>query len=195
MTTCGSTAPLTATTPILKRRTLLIGGWHDAYSNTVPRMLARLACPRQGIVGPWAHRYPHFATPGPRIGFLQIAVRWWDHWLKGVDNGGMAEPRYRAYLMDGVAPQPRLTGSGPGAGWPSINGRANGSKRRGFFLMPAGSAARPVKPRSFKSTPPKTPAPTAASSALCGLARTGPPTNATTTPAPWCSTLRWRTAR
>lgn len=91
----------------IKAATLLIGGWHDAYSNAVPRMLAHLACPRQGIIGPWAHRYPHFAIPGPRIGFLQIAVRWWDYWLKGIDNGVMAEPRCRAYLMDGVPPQSR----------------------------------------------------------------------------------------
>ncbi len=90
----------------IEAATLLIGGWHDAYSNTVARMLAHLHCPRQGIVGPWAHKYPHFATPQPRIGFLQIAVRWWDYWLKGIDNGVMAEPLLRAYLMDGVAPQP-----------------------------------------------------------------------------------------
>ena len=30
--------------------------------------------------------------PGPAIGFLQEALRWWDHWLKGIDTGIMDEP-------------------------------------------------------------------------------------------------------
>ena len=33
--------------------------------------------------------------PGPAIGFLQEAVRWWDHWLKGVATGIMDEPLLR----------------------------------------------------------------------------------------------------
>ena len=43
--------------------------------------------------------------PEPRIGFLQEALRWWDHWLKGFDTGIMAEPKYRAYMMDAVPPK------------------------------------------------------------------------------------------
>jgi len=50
------------------------------------------------------HKYPHFAVPGPAIGFLQESLRWWDQWLKGLDSGIMAEPLYRAYLMDGAPP-------------------------------------------------------------------------------------------
>src|SRR5690606_29941368 len=53
-----------------------IGGWADGYSNTVPRLVANLSCPRKGLIGPWAHNFPHDATPGPSIGFLQEAVRW-----------------------------------------------------------------------------------------------------------------------
>ncbi len=48
--------------------TLLIGGWNDAYSNAIPRMMRNLRVPRKAIIGPWAHKYPHFAVPGPRIG-------------------------------------------------------------------------------------------------------------------------------
>ncbi len=82
----------------------LIGGWADSYSNAVPRMLERLRCPRKGLIGPWAHKYPHFATPGPAIGFLQEALRWWDHWLKGRDTGVMDEPMYRVWLEEYVPP-------------------------------------------------------------------------------------------
>ena len=44
----------------------LVGGWADGYSNTIPRMLAHLQCPKKGLIGPWAHKYPHFAKPGPQ---------------------------------------------------------------------------------------------------------------------------------
>ena len=61
--------------------------------------------PCLGLTGPWLHKYPHFAVPGPQIGFLQECLRWWDHWLKGQDSGIMAEPRYRAYMQDSTPPR------------------------------------------------------------------------------------------
>ena len=60
--------------------------------------------PRRGLVGPWAHKYPHFAKPGPQIGFLQECLRWWDHWLKGIDTGVMDEPMLRAWIEDPIRP-------------------------------------------------------------------------------------------
>ena len=82
-----------------------IGGWADGYSNAVPRLLAGLAVPRKGLVGPWAHNFPHDAVPGPQIGFLQEALRWWDHWLKGIDTGIMDEPMYRVWMQEWAPPQ------------------------------------------------------------------------------------------
>jgi len=84
-----------------------IGGWADGYSNAIPRLLAGLSCPRKGLIGPWAHVFPHDGVPGPAIGFLQQAVCWWDHWLRGVDTGIMAEPMFRVWMQDSVAPQPQ----------------------------------------------------------------------------------------
>jgi len=75
------------------------GGWTDPYRCTVARMLANLKCPRKGLVGPWGHQYPHQATaPGPAIDWLTEALRWWDHWLKGVNTGIMNEPMYRVWM-------------------------------------------------------------------------------------------------
>lgn len=85
--------------------TLAVGGWGDAYKNTVSHLVKNLTAPVKGIVGPWVHKYPHFAVPEPRIGFLQEALRWWDQWLKGQETGVMQDPAYTAYLMDGVRPQ------------------------------------------------------------------------------------------
>jgi len=82
-----------------------VGGWADGYANAVFRLLANLRVPRKGLVGPWGHKYPHFAKPEPRIGFLQECLRWWDHWLKGLDTGIMSEPLLRAWLEDPRPPR------------------------------------------------------------------------------------------
>ncbi len=87
----------------IKAKVLAIGGWGDAYKNAVPQLVEALPGAK-GIVGPWVHKYPHFAAPEPRIGFLQEALRWWDRWLKDIDTGVEDDPDYRAYLMDGVRP-------------------------------------------------------------------------------------------
>jgi len=84
-----------------------IGGWADGYTNAVSRLLANLSVPRKGLIGPWAHNFPHEARPGPSIGYLQEAVRWWDHWLKGIETGIMDEPVMRAWMQDSVPPQPQ----------------------------------------------------------------------------------------
>ena len=84
---------------------MAVGGWADGYSNTPFRMLQGLSCPRQAIIGPWGHKYPHMGAPGPAIGFLQEAVRWWDLWLKGKDTGIMNEPMLRAYVQDSAEPR------------------------------------------------------------------------------------------
>jgi uncharacterized protein len=84
--------------------TMLVGGWNDAYTNAIPRMMRNLRVPRKAIIGPWAHKYPHFAVPNPNIGFLQEMLRWWDQHLKNVDTGVMKEPDYRVYVMDAYKP-------------------------------------------------------------------------------------------
>jgi uncharacterized protein len=84
---------------------LAVGGWADAYVDAIFRMLERLSCPRRALVGPWGHQWPELGRPGPAVGFLQEAVRWFDHWLRGTENGVMDEPMLRAWMQDAVAPQ------------------------------------------------------------------------------------------
>ncbi|MGH6854542.1 MAG: CocE/NonD family hydrolase [Aestuariivirga sp.] len=85
--------------------TLIVGGWNDAYSNAIPRLMKGLRTTCKAIVGPWAHKYPHFAKPEPAIGFLQECLRWWDQWLKGEPMGVMRDPAFRYYIMDSDAPE------------------------------------------------------------------------------------------
>lgn len=83
---------------------MAVSGWADGYSNAVFRLLSNLQVPRLGLIGPWSHKYPHMAVPGPAIGFLQEALRWWDKWLKGVETGIMNEPMLRVWMQESVPP-------------------------------------------------------------------------------------------
>lgn len=116
-----------------------IGGWTDGYTNAIPRLLAGLTVPRLGLIGPWAHKYPHFATPEPRMGFLQEALRWWDKWLKGVETGVMEAPMLRAYMMDSVRPSP-CNATRPGRWVAEPSWPAPGVAVRTLFLAGTGLA-------------------------------------------------------
>lgn len=90
--------------------TLLVGGWADGYTNAVARTLKGLCdagTPCRALVGPWSHGWPHVSEPGPRIGFLHECVRWWDHWLKGHDNGAMNGPLLRVWMQEYDRPSAR----------------------------------------------------------------------------------------
>ncbi|KAI9012334.1 peptidase S15 [Hyaloraphidium curvatum] len=103
--------------------TMIVGGWADGYVNAVDALLRGVRAPCRGIVGPWVHQYPHTAVPGPQIGFLQEALRWWDRWLKGADNGVERDAALRAYILHSALPD-ACASFKPGhwiaeASWPS----------------------------------------------------------------------------
>ena len=124
---------------------LAVGGWGDAYTDAVPRLMEHLAVPRRALVGPWAHVYPQDGSPGPAIDFLGECVRWWDQWLKGRDTGVMDEPAMRAFVEDWQAPSStRLHARGRFVGeadWPSRAIRA-----RRFGLAPGRLVDGPPQP-------------------------------------------------
>ncbi|EFL88236.1 CocE/NonD family hydrolase [Ahrensia sp. R2A130] len=104
---------------------LTIGGWHDGYRNTPAALVENLSAPVKAIIGPWNHKYPHYAGPKPAIGFLQEAKRWWDRWLKGENTSVENDPDMRLYLMDSMKPK-RWYDERPGkwiaeSEWPSQN--------------------------------------------------------------------------
>lgn len=82
-----------------------VSGWADNYAEAVPRLLAGLDAPCRGLIGPWAHSFPHDVTVGPGIGWLQEVLRWCDHWMKGRATGIMDEPLLRVWMQDSVPPR------------------------------------------------------------------------------------------
>jgi len=102
--------------------TFHIGGWYDGYRNSLPRMLEMVTAPVKAIIGPWSHAFPHDPYPEPGMEWRHEAVRWFDHWLKGVDTGIMDEPAFAVYVRQWHPPGPYLEYA-PGywrweAGWP-----------------------------------------------------------------------------
>ena len=100
----------------------MVGGWGDGYTNAVLRFLEGSPGTRKGLIGPWPHAYPQVAHPGPRIGFLHECIRWWDRWLKGVDNGIDREPMLRAWMQEPMRPDELATAIALGAGSPRSGG-------------------------------------------------------------------------
>ena len=74
---------------------LLIEGWADWYATEELRAFQRLNAPKKVLIGPWGHYYAEEkeAFPGPRIDARREYLRWFDHWLKGIDNGVMRSRR------------------------------------------------------------------------------------------------------
>ena len=132
-----------------------VGGWADGYSNAIFRLLAHLESPRKGLVGPWGHAYAQDGAPGPAVGFLQEAVRWWNHWLKGEANGIMDEPMLRVWRQQSMPPSRNLSMSRGSwvaeSHWPSPSITA-----RRLALGPGRLAPSPGPNRCLKMCSPQT---------------------------------------
>ncbi|QRM56057.1 CocE/NonD family hydrolase [Sinorhizobium sp. BG8] len=83
---------------------LVIAGWADGYRNTPVKAVEGLGGKAKALIGPWIHKYPHFAWPKPRMDFHAEAIAWWNRWLRGEQNGAEGWPQMRAYIQDGARP-------------------------------------------------------------------------------------------
>jgi putative CocE/NonD family hydrolase len=101
----------------------IVGGQSDpGYTDSIATLLEHAAMPVRALLGGWAHNYPHVAIPGPQVGFLQEARRWFDRWLKNVDTGIDAEPPLRVFVRQFTVPAGYQTERrgywAEAAGWP-----------------------------------------------------------------------------
>ena len=112
----------------------LIGGLQDGYRNSIVRMLERVPAPVHAWVGPWNHDFPNGSIYGPRVEWRDQAVRWFDHWLKGIDNGVEHDPKVVFYQQQGHSPgaEPQdVPGEWRAESWPPA-----GLKSVSWFLAP-----------------------------------------------------------
>lgn len=71
-----------------------LAGWHDMWPRDALLWFKNLENPQKIIIGPWAH--------GESQGFGLAAehLRWYDYWLKGVENGVMNEAPIHYYTFN-----------------------------------------------------------------------------------------------
>ena len=122
------------------------GGWYDIFSDGNIENFAGLQSKggkgargnQKLIMGPWGHggldevKYPANSA----INVNEEAMRWFDFWLKGVDNGIMKEPPIKYYLMGDVTdPQ------APGNEWHTAAAWPVPAKSASYFLASNGRLA------------------------------------------------------
>jgi uncharacterized protein len=86
--------------------TMMVAGWADGYTNIAFRSLPRFRAPARLLVGPWAHAATETSVPGPNIRLTPELVRWFDRWLKGIDNGIDREPPIVLFAERSTPPDP-----------------------------------------------------------------------------------------
>jgi putative CocE/NonD family hydrolase len=93
---------------------LVVAGWADGYRNTPAMAVRGLGSPSSALNGPWIHKYPHFASPLPRMDFLSDAIAWWNRWLRTTNADADVEPlpQQRAFISSGVRPDNRTREAG-----------------------------------------------------------------------------------
>lgn len=77
---------------------LCVTGWRDVFCGGAVALYDRLGGPKKLLAGPWSHSMPHQAPVEP-VDFPALALRWWDRWLSGTDNGVDREPPVTAYVQ------------------------------------------------------------------------------------------------
>lgn len=96
----------------IKIPTYLVSGWQDTYAKPVLRLFGNLSGVRKCLIGPWGHTYPWTAQP-QGLDWATEEIRWWEHWLRGVQTGIMDEPIFRAFMNYDAAAQ-QITDPIPG---------------------------------------------------------------------------------
>ena len=135
--------------------TVHLSGWYDPYARTAMENYQGLAHasrrPAQLILGPWTHGdrsldyagdvdFGAGATVDGNLAedFFELRRRWFDRWVKGLDNGVDREPAVRIFVMGGGSgrktPSGRLDHGGfwrEAGDWP-----LPGTQWARFYLQP-----------------------------------------------------------
>ena len=93
---------------------LFVGGWYDPYTRAVFENFRGLSALKKGpvrvLIGPWTHAndspervYAGDAEFGGEaaVDFKETHRRWFDQWMRGVENGVREEAPIRLFVMGG----------------------------------------------------------------------------------------------
>ena len=71
-----------------------LAGWYDMFPRDTLLWWRNLGNPQKVVIGPWFHVDRHGLDDAAEH------LRWYDHWLKGVDNGVMDEDPIHYWTLD-----------------------------------------------------------------------------------------------
>ena len=149
-----------------------MSSWYDPYPRTATDNYAGLAKRKRGpvrlILGPWTHgdrqlTYAGDVDFGPSAtidgnlapDFLTLRLRWFDRWLKGLDNGVEREPAVRLFVMGGGSGRRNAAGRMEhGGSWRSERDwPLPGTQWSPFYLRSSGllSSTRPGERDAFRA--------------------------------------------
>jgi uncharacterized protein len=97
----------------------LLDGWNDRYVRDEAILYNNLDNPKRLTIGPWTH------TQDDHLDFGAEHLRWWDYWLKGIDNGVMQEDPVHYFVIGA----PEATAWRSAKAWPLPN-----EQRRKYWL-------------------------------------------------------------
>ena len=95
-----------------------MGSWYDPYTRTTTKNFVGLSALKKGpihmVLGPWTHgqhdvTYSGDVDFGPKSvvsgsladDYDDMRLRWFDRWLKGLENQAVDEPRVKLFVMGG----------------------------------------------------------------------------------------------
>jgi len=146
---------------------LLVGGWYDSYTRATFQNFVGLGAggrrPVRALVGPWTHgsktvELSHagdveFGREAALPSFDEVHLRWFDRWLRGVDNELDAEAPLRIFVMGGGSG--RRSGAGRlvhGGRWRDEHEWPLARTRFTDFFLHGGGSLRTDPPREPQSS-------------------------------------------
>ena len=83
--------------------TFIVGGLHDLFQRGEPMLyeVIKRKATAKLLIGPWTHLGASFGQGLPRDGVPAIdtiALQWFDHYLRGIDNGAEDQPAVTQYV-------------------------------------------------------------------------------------------------
>ncbi|MBD3415313.1 MAG: CocE/NonD family hydrolase [Candidatus Aminicenantes bacterium] len=77
------------------------GGWFDSFTKDTFLIYKNFTTPRKLLVGAWSHSPRDEEIRDSEFNLIAVEqLRWFDYWLKGIDNGIMEEPPIRYELIE-----------------------------------------------------------------------------------------------
>ena len=118
--------------------TYLVAGWYDLFVRDMFLLYANLSVPKRLLVRPSDHS--SIEKNQFDLDFGVEAHRWFDYWLKGINNGVMDEPPIHYYLLGLPADEAWKTADV----WPLGN-----VERKNYYFGPALVSDAPSAPELF----------------------------------------------